>query len=100
MKQRENYTICSCCGYAFKQSKMFFKAYKNTAIFLCKKCAKDLSKEIQEHYDSEIVRCKDCVLKYKSNDGETYCHHSGMPIKPNGYCNFGTKGIAKEAEEK
>ena len=55
---------------------------------------KELSKEIQQHYKVEIVRCKDCVLKYKSNDGETYCYHSGMPIKPTGYCDCGTKCIA------
>lgn len=55
-----------------------------------------LTERIVTEKINEIVRCKDCVLKYKSNDGETYCFHSSMPIKPNGYCNFGTNGKTKE----
>lgn len=60
----------------------------------------DLSNEIQQHYKVEIVRCKDCVLKFESNDGYVYCHHTGMPIKQNGYCDWGTKGINAHPTEK
>jgi NMD protein affecting ribosome stability and mRNA decay len=95
MRERSKYMLCSDCGFAVPTETMFIKEYKNTAICLCRKCAKDLSKEIQQHYKVEVVRCKDCVLKYKSNDGETYCYRHGMPIDPNGYCNFGTRGYAE-----
>lgn len=100
MKERSKHMMCCGCGFVVLAENMFIKEYKNTAICLCKKCAKELSKEIQQHYKVEIVRCKDCVLKYKSNDGETYCYHSCMPIKPNGYCDCGTKGIADHPTEK
>ena len=92
MRERSKYMLCCDCGFAVPTEKMFIKSYKNTAICLCKKCAKNLSKEMQQHYKIEIIHCKDCVLKYKSKDGEIYCDQSGMPIKPNGYCNYGTKG--------
>ena len=42
MKQRDNYMICCDCGYA---KHMFKKVYKNTAIYLCRKCALNYSKE-------------------------------------------------------
>lgn len=92
MRERSKYMLCCDCGFVIPTETMFIKSYRNTAICLCRKCAKSLSKEIQQHYKVEIVRCKDCVLKFKSKDGETYCTHTGMPIKPNGYCDLGTKG--------
>ena len=51
MKEREEYMLCCGCSYAVKQSKMFIKEYKNTAICLCRKCAKKLTEEIQEHIE-------------------------------------------------
>lgn len=49
MKERENYMFCSDCGYAFKQSQLFFRKFHNTAICLCKKCAVNLCKEIADY---------------------------------------------------
>ena len=100
MKERSKHMMCCGCGFVVLAENMFIKEYKHTAICLCKKCAKELSKEIQQKYKVEITRCKDCVLKYKSNDGEIYCYYSGMPIKPNGYCHYGTKGVTDHSTEK
>ena len=52
-KERETYMLCCDCGYAFKRNKGFVKSYKHTAICLCKKCAKELAKEINEKYTEE-----------------------------------------------
>ncbi len=49
MKERENYMLCSDCGYAFKQSQLFIKKYHNTAICLCQKCAMNLCTEIANY---------------------------------------------------
>lgn len=49
MKERETYMLCCDCGHAVKQSTMFVKKYANTAICLCKKCAKDLKIEIEDY---------------------------------------------------
>lgn len=49
MKERENYMLCSDCGYAFKQSQLFIRKFHNTAICLCKKCAVNLCKEIADY---------------------------------------------------
>ena len=100
MKERSKHMMCCGCGFVVLAENMFIKEYKSTAICLCKKCAKDLSNEIQQHYKVEIVRCKDCVLKFKSNDGQVYCNHTGMPIKLNGYCDWGTKGVNNHPTEK
>ena len=100
MRERSNYALCCGCGFAVPTETMFIKEYRNTAICLCRKCAKDLSKEIQQRYEVKITRCKDCILKYKSQDGETYCHHHGMPIRPNGYCDWGTEGTIDNADKK
>ena len=51
MKEREKYMLCCGCGCAVKQSTMFIKEYQNTAICLCRKCAKELIEEIQEHIE-------------------------------------------------
>lgn len=53
MKQRNNYMLCCNCGYAVKDKNIFKKAYRNTAICLCKKCAKKLVTEIVEWGDTE-----------------------------------------------
>ena len=53
MKERENYMLCCDCGYAFKQKSMFIKEYKNTAICLCRKCAKELVKDIENWSDTK-----------------------------------------------
>ena len=52
-KAKEPHMLCSDCGYAVKRSKMFVKAYKHTAICLCKKCAIELANEIMEKYTEE-----------------------------------------------
>ena len=100
MKERSKYMLCCSCGFAVPTETMFIKKYQNTAICLCRKCAKDLSKEIQQRYKVKIIRCKDCVLKYRSNDGYIYCNHSGMPINPNGFCDWGTDGTIDNADAK
>lgn len=51
MKERDNYMLCCDCGYAVKEKNMFKKVYKNTAICLCRKCAKELINETQEHLE-------------------------------------------------
>lgn len=48
-KECEPYMLCSDCGYAVKRSRMFVKSYEQTAICLCKKCAKKLAEEINEY---------------------------------------------------
>lgn len=53
MKEREIYMLCCGCGYAVRQNTMFIKEYQNTAICLCRKCAKELIEEIQEHIEKE-----------------------------------------------
>ena len=52
-KKRDDYMLCSDCGYAVKRSKMFIKSYKHTAVCLCKKCAKKLADEINVKYTEE-----------------------------------------------
>ena len=49
-KEREPYILCHDCGFGVKRSRMFVKAYRHTAICLCKKCAKKLAEEINEKY--------------------------------------------------
>lgn len=49
MREMENYMLCCDCGLAVKQSTMFIKRYQNTAICLCKKCAINLCKEIDDY---------------------------------------------------
>ena len=49
-KGREGFMFCCDCGLAVKMSKLFKKSYHNTAICLCKKCAKKLANEINEKY--------------------------------------------------
>ena len=53
MRERDNYMLCCDCGYAVKEKNIFKKAYKNTAICLCKKCAEKLTKEIKDWSDKE-----------------------------------------------
>lgn len=53
MKEREKYMLCCGCGYAVKQSTTFIKEYQNTAVCLCRKCAKELIEEMQEHLEME-----------------------------------------------
>lgn len=47
-KEREPYVLCSDCGFAVKRSNMFVKSYAHTGICLCKKCARNLAKEIND----------------------------------------------------
>ena len=49
MKEKQNYMLCSDCGFAVRQSTMFIKKYQNTAICLCKKCAINLCTEIADY---------------------------------------------------
>ena len=54
MKEKyEVHMLCCDCGYAVKRSTMFVKAYNNTAICLCKKCARELQKEISEYLNNK-----------------------------------------------
>lgn len=53
MKEREVYMLCSNCGYAVKRSTMFVKTYENTAIYLCKKCARELQDELSEYSNNK-----------------------------------------------
>lgn len=50
MKERERYMLCSDCGYAFEEDEIFKRAYKNTAICLCRECALKLAQEITDKY--------------------------------------------------
>ena len=49
-KGHEGFMFCCGCGLAIKRSKLFIKSYHNTAICLCKRCAKKLADEINEKY--------------------------------------------------
>ena len=51
MKERAKYMLCCGCGYAVKHNTVFIKEYQNNAICLCRKCAKELTEEIQEHIE-------------------------------------------------
>ena len=55
MRERENYMFCCDCGYAVKEKKIFKKAYKNTAICLCRKCALKLGREIAVTVEGQIL---------------------------------------------
>lgn len=48
--------FCCNCDYAYKAETMFIKQYNNTAICLCRKCAKDLANEINEQYKKEDTK--------------------------------------------
>ena len=51
MKERSNYMLCCGCGYAVKEKNIFKKAYKNTAVCLCKKCAQELVRDMTKNRD-------------------------------------------------
>ena len=53
MKEQNNYMLCCSCGYAVKDKNIFKKVYQNTAICLCRKCAKELVKDIENWSDTE-----------------------------------------------
>ena len=53
MRERDNYMLCCSCGYAFKDKNIFKKAYQNTAICLCRKCSKELVKDIESWSDTK-----------------------------------------------
>lgn len=55
MKERSKYMLCCSCGYAVRAETMFIKTYQNTAICLCRKCAKGLSKEIKQRYNLKPI---------------------------------------------
>lgn len=55
MRERENYMLCCDCGYAVKEKSMFKKAYKDTAICLCRKCALKLGKEIADKVKNQTL---------------------------------------------
>jgi transcription elongation factor Elf1 len=48
--------FCCNCDDAYKSETMFIKQYNNTAICLCKKCAKELVNEINERYKKEDTK--------------------------------------------
>ncbi len=53
MTEREKYILCCSCGYAVKEKNIFKKVYKNTAICLCRRCAKELIKDIDDWSDTK-----------------------------------------------
>lgn len=53
MKERSNYMLCCGCGYIVKEKNIFKKAYKNTAVCLCKKCAQELVRDIKDWSDTK-----------------------------------------------
>lgn len=55
MKERNNYMLCCDCGYAVKEKTMFKKAYKDTAICLCRKCALKLGREIADTVENQML---------------------------------------------
>lgn len=56
MKERNNYMLCCDCGYAVKEKTMFKRAYKNTVICLCRKCAMRLSREIADTVEYQMLK--------------------------------------------
>lgn len=52
-KKGDVYILCCDCGCGVKRNKMFIKSYKSTAICLCKACAQNLAKEINDKYTEE-----------------------------------------------
>ena len=64
--------MCCDCGTYHKKDKMFIKQYSNTAICLCKKCAKELCNDIEQFdcgcndsmYKNEL---KNCIMLQISN---------------------------------
>lgn len=52
-KKRDDYILCSDCGYGVKRSKIFIKFYKHTAVCLYKNCARKLADEINEKYKDD-----------------------------------------------
>ncbi len=49
-REQDPFLMCDDCGFVQRKNTMFIKAYKHTAICLCKKCAMKLAKEINEGY--------------------------------------------------
>lgn len=70
MKGRIKHMMCCGCGFVVLAENMFIKEYKNTAICLCKKCAKDLSKEIQQRYLALHKPNAETEFAYYEMDGE------------------------------
>lgn len=52
MIERERYMLCCDCGYAVKEKNIFKKVYQDTAICLCRKCAKELVNDIIDWRDT------------------------------------------------
>lgn len=50
------------------------------------KLAEALSMAIEALQEPEIVHCNDCKHWDKE---DMYCNHTGMQIKPHGYCVYG-----------
>ena len=48
--------LCCDCGYAVKEKTMFKRAYKNTVICLCRKCAMRLSREIADTVEYQMLK--------------------------------------------
>lgn len=59
MKERERYMLCCDCGYAYKETKIFKKAYKSAAICLCRECATKLAREIESNYNIDSAHFGD-----------------------------------------
>lgn len=51
--RRNNWVLCCSCGFGVKENKMFVKEYKHVGLCLCKKCALELVREIEERYEVE-----------------------------------------------
>lgn len=52
-KEHEGFMFCCDCGLAVKISNLFVKSYHNTAICLCKRCAKKLVDELKKKWEVE-----------------------------------------------
>lgn len=80
MKDKNRYMFCSDCGYAFKEDKIFKKAYTNTAICLCRECALKLALEITDKY-VDIRETQKAPRQAEAETGEVVLcgeqHHQG-----------------------
>lgn len=56
---RERYMLCCDCGDAYKETKIFKKAYQSTSICLCRKCATKLAREIESNYNIDSAHFGD-----------------------------------------
>lgn len=56
MTKSNNLIHCNDCGCIFREKNIFIKEYQYNGICLCRKCAKELVKDIESWSDTECQK--------------------------------------------